>query len=73
MLPQMKAHLGIITCDKCGKPMKKAQNIIVVAEGVISESDDELDFHGPCVRYACHLDCWDGIEENLGEKVCAIG
>ena len=60
MLPEMEAHLGVITCDKCGEPMKKAQNIIVVAEGVISESDDELDFHGSCVRYACHLDCWDG-------------
>lgn len=33
MLPQMEAHLGIITCDKCREPMKKAQNIIVVAEG----------------------------------------
>ncbi len=63
MLTQMKAHLGIITCDKCGKPMKKAQNIIVVAEGVISESGDELDFQGSCIRYACHLDCWDGVEE----------
>jgi len=69
MLPQMKAHLGVITCDKCGERMKKAQNIIVVAEGVISELDDELDFHGSCVRYACHIDCWDGIEEDLGEKV----
>ena len=62
MLPQMEAHLGVITCDKCGEPMKKAQNIIVVAEGVISESHDELDFHASCVRYACHLDCWDGVE-----------
>ena len=65
MLPQMKAHLGVITCDKCGELMKQAQNIIVVAEGLISESDDELDFHGSCVRYACHLDCWDGVEETL--------
>jgi hypothetical protein len=64
MLPEMKAHLGVITCDKCGEPMKKAQNVIVVAEGVISESDDELDFHGTCIRYACHIDCWDGVEEN---------
>ncbi len=62
MLPQMEAHLGVITCDKCGERMKKAQNIIVVAEGVISEADDMLDFHGSCVRYACHLDCWDGVE-----------
>jgi len=35
----MQARLGVITCDKCGEPMKKAQNIIVVAEGVISEAE----------------------------------
>ena len=63
MLPQMKAHLGIITCDKCEDPMKKAQNIIIVAEGVVTEAGDEIDFHGSCVRYACHLDCWDGAED----------
>jgi len=60
----MEAHLGVITCDKCGELMKKEQNILVVAEGVITKSGDELDFQGSCVRYACHLDCWDGIEEN---------
>jgi len=25
--------LGVITCDKCGKVMKKDQSIIIVAEG----------------------------------------
>ena len=59
----MDACLGVTTCDKCGKPMTKGQNILVVAEGVITESGDELDFEGSCVRYACHLDCWDGVEE----------
>ena len=59
----MEAHLGVTTCDKCGGSMKQGDNILVVAEGVITESGDELDFHGSCVRYACHLDCWDGIEE----------
>ena len=59
----MEARLGIITCDKCGMPMKEGQPVLVVAEGDISESGAELDFHGSCVRYACHLNCWDGIEE----------
>jgi len=59
----MEAHLGVTTCDKCGEPMKRGQNILVVAEGAITKSGDELDFQGSCVRYACHLTCWDRIEE----------
>lgn len=59
----MQAHLGVTTCDKCGEPMKKGQDVLVVAEGAIIESDEELDFQGSCVRYACHVDCWDGVEE----------
>lgn len=59
----MEAHLGVTTCDKCGERMKKGQNILIVAEGVITKSGDELDFQGSCVQYACHLDCWDGVEE----------
>ena len=60
----MEAHLGVITCDKCGDPMKYGENILVVAEGMVAKSGDELDFQGSCVRYACHLYCWDGVEEN---------
>ena len=59
----MEAHLGVTTCDKCGKPMEKGQPILVIAEGSITESGEELTFQGSCVRYACHLDCWDGFEE----------
>lgn len=59
----MEAHLGIVTCDKCGEPMKKGQNILVVAEGAITKSGDELDFQGCGVRYACHLGCWDGEDD----------
>ena len=59
----MEAHLGVITCDKCGELMEKGQNVLVVAEGVITKSDDELDFKGSSVRYTCHLDCWGGVEE----------
>lgn len=41
--------------------------IEVRLEGVITEAGEELDFQGSCVRYACYLDCWDGVEENCGE------
>ena len=60
----MKAHLGVTTRDKCQQPMAKGQPVLIVAEGNIAEADDELTFHGSCVRYACHLNCWDGIEES---------
>ena len=60
----MQAHLGVITCDKCGEPMAQGQNVIIVTKGLIAKAADELDFEGACVRYACHFDCWDGIEED---------
>jgi len=42
--------------------MEKGQPILVIAEGNITESGDALTFQGSCVRYACHLGCWDGVE-----------
>ena len=60
----MGARLGVNTCDKCRTLMKEGQPILVIAEGSITESNAELTFQGSCVRYACHLDCWDGVEEN---------
>ena len=60
----MEAHLGVTTCDKCGKLMKKGQDVLIISEGLINKSVSELDFQGSCVRYACHLDCWDGVEES---------
>jgi len=60
----MQACLGVTTCDKCGRLMEKGQPILVLAEGDITESGDELTFQGSGVRYACHLDCWDGFEQN---------
>ena len=60
----MEARLGITTCDKCGELMRESQPIIVIAEGNITESAEELTFQGSCVRYACRLDCWDGFEEH---------
>lgn len=59
----MEARLRVATCDKCGKVMEKGEPVLILAEGSITESNDELTFQGSCVRYACHLDCWDGIEE----------
>lgn len=60
----MEACLGVTTCNKCGEAMKQGQPIIAIAEGNIREYGDELNFQGSCVRYACHLDCWDGVEED---------
>ena len=60
----MEAKLGVTTCDKCQEPMTKGQPVIIITEGNITKSDDTLTFDGSCVRYACHLDCWDGVEEN---------
>jgi hypothetical protein len=59
----MNAKLGVITCDKCGKPMRKDQETIIITEGKIVKSNDVLDFKGSDVRYACHQKCWDGFEE----------
>ncbi len=59
----MEARLGVITCDKCGQPMLKGQNVLVIADGLISNSNDELDFKGTDIRFACHSSCWDGVEE----------
>lgn len=61
----MEASLGIHTCDKCGKPMRRNQQVVVIAEGWIRgpKHKDLINFWGSCVKYACHLSCWDGIEE----------
>ena len=64
----MEACLGVTTCDKCGEPMKEDKPVLVIAEGNTAASDDELTFQGSCVRYACHLDCQDGIEENDSDE-----
>jgi hypothetical protein len=62
----MEAKLGVTTCDKCQQPMAKGQPVLIIVEGGITESDDMLTFRdsrGSCVRYACHLNCWDGAAE----------
>jgi hypothetical protein len=64
----MEAKLGVTTCDKCQQPMTKKQAVLIIAEGNIAESNDTLTFDGSCVRYACHLDCWDGVEEHNSDE-----
>jgi len=61
----MEAKLGIHTCDKCGKPMRRNQQVVVVAEGWIRgpKHEDLITFWGLCVKYACHLRCWDDVDE----------
>ena len=61
----MEASLGILTCDKCGEPMRRDEEVIVIAGGFIRgpKRRDLITFWGSCVRYACHLGCWDGVEE----------
>ena len=62
----VKTHLGVVTCDKCGDVMQKGQRVLVVAEGAIAEAGEELlTFEQSWIRYACHLDCWDGVEEPI--------
>ena len=59
----MEARLGVTTCDKCGEAMNEREPILIIAEGNVTKSGGELSFEDSCVRYACHLDCWDGFEE----------
>jgi len=60
----IEAKLGVTTCDKCQEPMGKGQPVLILVEGNITKSDDALTFDGSCVRYACHLICWDRVEES---------
>ena len=59
----MEARLGVTTCDECQQPMTKGQPVIIMTEGSITDAKEDLDFYGSCVRYACHLNCWNGIED----------
>jgi hypothetical protein len=59
----MEAKLGVTTCDKCQKPMREGQPVLIITEGNITKSDDTLTFDCSCVRYACHRDCWDSVAE----------
>ena len=65
----MEAKLGVTTCDKSRKPMTESRPILIITEGNITKSDYTLTFDGSCVRYACHRDCWDGVEEIVADNM----
>jgi hypothetical protein len=58
----LSALLCLTTCDKCNKPMKTGDKIVIIAKGTVADVDDALEFQGTGVWYACHIDCWDGVE-----------
>jgi hypothetical protein len=63
-MKHMEAKLSVISCDKCGEPMKKGQPVVIVAGGDITDANCKLIFESSGIRYACHSKCWDGIEED---------
>jgi len=56
--------LGVTTCDKCGKCMENGQQIVTIGLSRVVSSESEVITTEPEIRYACHLDCWDGVEES---------
>jgi len=58
----MEVILGVTTCDKCREPMKVGQNIVIIGLSTVARESCELEVSEPEIRYAYHLDCWDGIE-----------
>jgi len=52
--------LGVTTCDKCGAPMKTGGKIVIIGLSTVTNTNTELEVPDTEVRYACHLDCWDG-------------
>ena len=58
----MEMILGLTTCDKCDEPMKVGQKIVTIGLGTVIRGNCDLEVTEPEIRYACHLDCWDGVE-----------
>jgi hypothetical protein len=58
----MKMILGVTTCDKCGELMEKGQKIATIGLSTVTNSSSEIETPEPEIRYACHIDCWDGVE-----------
>jgi len=66
----MEMILGVTTCDKCGASMKAGQDIVTIGLSTVTSENSEIATPEPEIRYACHLDCWGGVEEldNLCEN-----
>ena len=58
----MEMILGVTTCDKCDAPMRTGQEIIIIGLSTVAKETDVLEMPEPETRYACHLDCWHGVE-----------
>jgi len=58
----MEMILGVTTCDKCREPMKAGQKIVIIELSTVARESCELEVPEPEIRYACHLNCLDGVE-----------
>lgn len=58
----MEMILGVTTCDKCGELMRVGQNIVTIGLSTVARENCDLKVPEPEIRYACHLNCWDGVE-----------
>ena len=56
----MSVHLGVKTCDKCGNIIKETQEVFVVSDGKIKDSNELLELEYSQIYFVCHKDCWDG-------------
>ena len=54
------AHLFVKTCDKCGQMIEKTQELFVVSDGEIKDSNELLGLEYSQIYYVCHKVCWDG-------------
>ena len=57
----MEMILGATAYDKCDAPMKTEQEIIIIGLSTVAKETDVLEMPDPEIRYACHLNCWDGV------------
>ena len=57
---EMIVHLGVKTCDKCGEIIEKTQEVFVVSDGKIKDSNELLELEYSQIYFVCHKDCWDG-------------
>jgi hypothetical protein len=64
----MEVVLGLTTCDRCGEPMKAGQDIVIRGPSIVAGENCDLEVPEPEVKYACHLDCWDGAGEPTSDR-----
>jgi len=60
----MSVYLGVKTCDKCGKIIEETEQVFVVSDGKIKDSNELLELEYSQIYFVCHKDCWDGVKEN---------